>query len=152
MRSYENLSHISENREKQRSYYIPENSYIGLNGIWDFKYYEYDYDEDSTENEWIKTEVPSCWQLKGFDSPNYSNQAYPYSFDPPYVPDKNPMGIYKRQFEIEDTDRKIYITLYFFQIIDYYFHCCPGGGMVDTRDLKSLAFTGVRVRVSFWAI
>ena len=27
---------------------------------------------------------------------------------------------------------------------------CPDGGMVDTRDLKSLALLGVRVRVPLW--
>lgn len=110
MRNYENLNHLSENREKQRAYYIPENGFSDLNGLWDFKYYECDYDEDSAVKEWDKIIVPSCWQLQGYDSPNYTNQAYPYSFDPPYVPDKNPMGIYKREFNIEDTFKKHYVV------------------------------------------
>lgn len=29
---------------------------------------------------------------------------------------------------------------------------CPGGGMVDTGDLKSLASNGVRVQVPPWAL
>ena len=109
MRWYEKLCQISENREKQRAYYIPESGYTDLNGLWDFKYYERDYDEDKVEKEWGKIDVPSCWQLKGFDNPNYTNVAYPYSYDPPYVPEDNPMGIYKREFVVDDVSKKTYI-------------------------------------------
>ena len=149
MRSYENLCHISENREKQRAYYIPEGGFISLNGLWDFKYYERDYDEGAQKKEWIKTEVPSCWQLKGFDSPNYSNQAYPYSFDPPYVPDENPVGIYKREFIVEDTSRKTYIVfegvsscleLY---INDKYVGYSQGSHLQAEYDISSFVFNGV---------
>ena len=104
MRNYENLNHLSENREKQRAYYIPENGFVDLNGLWDFKYYECDYDEESVVKVWDKIIVPSCWQLQGYDNPNYTNQAYPYSFDPPYVPDENPTGVYRRTFEADPDD------------------------------------------------
>lgn len=110
MRSYEDLKHISENRMPQRSFYIPENSCTMLNGQWDFKYYECDYEEDTDEREWDKIEVPSCWQLKGYGNPNYANVAYPFPYDPPYVPDRNPMGVYKREFEVENTERLTYIV------------------------------------------
>ena len=48
MRKYENLSCLHENRLKQRAYYIPENegAMLSLNGIWDFAFYENDFDED----------------------------------------------------------------------------------------------------------
>ena len=104
MRFYEDLSHISENREPQRAYYIPENegAYTLLNGEWDFKFYERDYEENEIEKEWGKIPVPSCWQVQGYENPNYSNSAYPYPVDPPFVPADNPMGVYARYFEIED--------------------------------------------------
>ena len=41
MNKYEDLNHLSENRMPQRAYYIPKNSETLLNGIWDFKFYEY---------------------------------------------------------------------------------------------------------------
>jgi hypothetical protein len=77
MRKYEDLNHLSENRLPQRAYYIPQNGYTLLNGTWDFKFYDCDFEEDYIEKEWGKTEVPSCWQLKGFENPNYANVSYP---------------------------------------------------------------------------
>lgn len=99
IRKYENLSFISENREKQRAYYIPEGGCTSLNGEWNFKFYNCDFEENYTEKEWDKINVPSCWELYGYENPNYANVAYPHPVDPPYVPAKNPMGVYERQFE-----------------------------------------------------
>ena len=56
MRKYENLENISENREPQRAYYIPENGCISLNGEWNFKFYECDFEEDYIEKEWKKSQ------------------------------------------------------------------------------------------------
>ncbi len=110
MRKYEDLKHIKENRLPQRSYYIPESGVINLNGIWDFKFYNADFEETYTEGEWAKIPVPSCWQNEGYENPNYANVAYPFPVDPPYVPDINPMGVYRREFEIADASRKTYIV------------------------------------------
>lgn len=110
MRKYEDLKHIKENRLPQRSYYIPESGVINLNGIWDFKFYNADFEERYTEGEWAKIPVPSCWQNEGYENPNYANVAYPFPVDPPYVPDINPMGVYRREFEIADASRKTYIV------------------------------------------
>lgn len=54
---------------------------------------------------------PSCWQLYGYDSPNYTNINYPYPFDPPYVPDINPLGIYERDFEYTGDLPCVYLVL-----------------------------------------
>ncbi len=110
MKKYENLNFISENREPQRAYYIPQNSCTLLSGVWDFKFYDCDFEESCTQKEWDKIEVPSCWQLKGYENPNYANVAYPFAYDPPYVPNNNPMGVYRREFEIYDTKRDTYIV------------------------------------------
>ena len=112
MRFYENLKHIQENRLPQRSYYIPEGAaeYVLLNGEWDFKYYECDYMEEKEITSWDKIPVPSCWQLYGYEDPNYTNVFYPYPVDPPFVPDENPLGIYARDFEIKDTKKRHYIV------------------------------------------
>ena len=112
MRFYEDLKHISENRERGRAYYIPENegAYTILNGEWDFKFYKRDFDEEKVELDWAKIPVPSCWQLYGYENPNYTNSAYPYPVDAPFVPAENPMGVYAREFELSDTDRDTYIV------------------------------------------
>ncbi len=110
MRFYENLLHIKENRMPQRAYYIPEDGQISLNGEWNFKFYDADFKEEKSIDQWDKIPVPSCWQLHGYDSPNYTNKNYPYPIDPPYVPDENPMGIYMRYFDIKDLDRCYYMV------------------------------------------
>ena len=112
MRFYEDLTHIQENRLPQRSYYIPEGAAkcTSLNGEWNFKYFDCDYKEEKEITEWDKIPVPSCWQLFGYEDPNYTNVFYPYPVDPPYVPDQNPLGVYMRDFEIKDIKKRHYIV------------------------------------------
>ena len=112
MKHYEDLTHISENREPQRAYYIPRNegAYTLLNGEWKFKFYKRDYDEADARMEWDKISVPSCWQLFGYENPNYANVRYPFPIDPPFVPSENPMGVYEREFEVKDVTRDTYIV------------------------------------------
>ena len=106
MRHYENLRYLQENRLPQRAYYIPENegAFVSLNGIWDFRFYQRDYDDTPVSGGPI--DVPSCWQCRGYERPGYTNVIYPYPVDPPYVPDENPMGVYSRAFQVEDTDKR----------------------------------------------
>ena len=112
MRFYENLTQLSANRMAPRSFYIPEGEgvYTLLNGDWQFAYFE-NGDAATEPAAWDTIEVPSCWQMKGYGHPNYTNVCYPYPFDPPYVPDINPCGWYQRTFCIEDTERETYLVL-----------------------------------------
>lgn len=126
MREYERLDKISENREPQRAYYIPYDSlekalsgkkeeskfYRLLNGEWDFKYYESEFDMPDEIGDWDKIPVPSCWQMHGYDQIGYTNVNYPFPVDPPYVPDINPIGVYNTSFllDCEWEQRKTYIV------------------------------------------
>ncbi|MBE6778348.1 MAG: glycoside hydrolase family 2 [Ruminococcaceae bacterium] len=120
MRIYERLDKLSENRLPQRAYYIPYESeekalagnrhesayYKLLNGVWDFKFYQRDFDlpEDLTTIEgWDTLPVPSCWQMYGYEKPQYTNLNYPHPVDPPYVPDENPCGIYRTCFTLDSA-------------------------------------------------
>lgn len=110
MRKYENPLKTSENRLKQRSWYIPEGSEkCDLNGEWRFKYFE-NGDKAGEITEWDNITVPSCWQLKGYENPNYTNINYPFPCDPPYVPDINPVGIYERSFQLTDGSLDTYLV------------------------------------------
>ena len=113
MQFYENTQMTSENRLAPRSYYIPEgkSEYLLLNGTWRFKYYPLDIDVEKNITDWDSINVPSCWQLKGYENPNYTNINYPYPVDPPYVPDDNPCGVYEREFEVTNTDNNTYFVL-----------------------------------------
>ena len=112
MRFYEDLNTIQKNRLPQRAYYIPENpgAYTLLNGDWDFRYYEADFLEEKAPAAWDTIPVPSCWQLHGYDRPNYTNINYPYPVDPPFVPDENPMGVYRRKFTVEKPENRHYLV------------------------------------------
>lgn len=101
---------IHENTMPPRAYYIPYDNlekalcgdeekseyYTLLNGEWDFKYYARDIDCPNVIDEWYKVKVPSCWQTTGYENPYYTNVNYPYPVDPPYVPDDNPVGVYRK--------------------------------------------------------
>ncbi len=82
-----------------------------LNGDWGFRYYDSiidleDFFTDATFEQTIP--VPSNWQLHGYDRPQYTNVCYPIMFNPPFVPDDTPVGVYKRSYNyISDGLRRI---------------------------------------------
>ncbi len=80
-----------------------------LNGLWDFKYAanlsevpDNFYGVDFRTDNWGKIPIPSNWQMHGYDVPNYTNIEYPYPLDPPHVPDDNPIGLYRFDFNMPD--------------------------------------------------
>lgn len=106
-----------------RSYYIPfhtvsevEHSksrkdsrrFISLNGEWSFEYYEnirpYITQELNFPSAKARIEVPSAWQLQGYDQSHYSNYEYVIPFDPPFVPAEVPGAYYKRDVTIKKED------------------------------------------------
>ena len=119
-RYYENLSVLHENTMPARAYYIPASKRMDnlvehreesdrmqlLNGTWKFQYFNSIYDiQDSffeknydTEN-FDEIQVPSVWQMAGYDTHQYTNIRYPFPFDPPYVPQDIPCGAYVHTFE-----------------------------------------------------
>ncbi len=111
MRIYENPEKTSENRKVSSAFYIPKGKaeYTLLNGEWDFAYFDREIDVLEEIEFKDKITVPSCWQIEGYENPNYSNINYPYPCDPPFVPDDNPCGIYKKTFNIENKWGNIYI-------------------------------------------
>ena len=75
---------------------------ISLNGEWDFKYVDAPelspegFEQSWAREGWDKIDVPSVWQLRGYDKMHYTDVLYPFPVNPPYVPDENPTGIYKK--------------------------------------------------------
>lgn len=91
-----------EEREKSECFEL-------LNGKWDFSYYDSIIDmPDSfcSEKPQTKIDVPSNWQLHGFDKPQYTNVNYPIPFNPPFVPDDIPVGVYSRTINYKDDGKK----------------------------------------------
>lgn len=80
-----------------------------LNGKWDFKLFTKPEEVDESllseqvSDDWQDIEVPSNWQLQGFDKPIYCNVKYPFAVNPPFVPSDNPTGCYRREFHVTQT-------------------------------------------------
>ncbi len=126
MRHYEDLDRIHANTLPPRAHYIPydslEKALAGkqedsaffrlLNGLWDFRYFARDIDVPERIGSWETIPVPSCWQAQGYEKPCYTNVNYPYPVDPPYVPDDNPVGVYRRSLRIsrEEAERENYLV------------------------------------------
>ncbi len=110
MRFYEDLQNLHINRLPQRAYYIPEGSRTLLNGTWDFRFYEADYLEEEPTTHWDTAPVPSCWQAQGCEHPWYTNVRFPHPTDMPYVPNDNPMGVYRRSFPVENIRSRHYLV------------------------------------------
>jgi beta-galactosidase len=91
-----------------------------LNGDWDFKF-ALNPDDAPTDfykskvSGWDKIEVPSNWEMKGYDIPIYKSAAYPFRpVNPPYVPrDYNAVGSYQRSFFVSEKWDGMNITLHF---------------------------------------
>ena len=49
-----------------------------------------------------KIDVPSVWQLRGYDKMHYTDVLYPFPVNPPHVPDENPTGIYKKTVVLDE--------------------------------------------------
>jgi beta-galactosidase len=58
------------------------------------------HDVDFDDADWATLPVPAHWQLHGYGKPAYTNVQYPFPVDPPYVPDENPTGEYRRTFDL----------------------------------------------------
>ncbi len=95
-----------QNREKSGRFEL-------LNGNWNFRYFDsiIDLEDDFLSIKSKETiPVPANWQLYGYDTPQYTNVSYPITYDPPYVPDDTPVGIYSREYEYAPTDEDVILT------------------------------------------
>jgi beta-galactosidase len=90
--------------------------FLSLNGEWRFKFVSSPADRpgmssffgnDADVSTWDNIEVPSCWEMKGYDKPVYANVNYPFEDNPPVIKlrsefagqlGENPVGSYRREF------------------------------------------------------
>lgn len=128
-RYYEDPSALHIGTMDNRAYYVPDASKecgfpaetaeesqkaLLLSGCqWSFRYDSCPEDvpesfirEDCCEESlgYAPILVPGCWQNYGYDRHQYTNTRYPFPFDPPYVPEENPCGSYRRWFELTEEE------------------------------------------------
>ena len=157
-RYYENLSVLHENTMPARAYYIPASRRIDnlvehreesdrmqlLNGTWKFQYFNSIYDiKDSffeknydTEN-FDEIQVPSVWQMAGYDTHQYTNIRYPFPFDPPYVPQDIPCGAYVHTFEYS-RDEKAPKSFLNFEGVDSCFYVWINGSYIGYSQVSHM--------------
>jgi len=122
-------------REMPRAYFVPfanveqarsEDKWNSpmvqsLNGMWKFhlaqnpseRPYWFFKDDFDTRN-WDDIKVPSNWEMEGYDYPIYVNITYPHEKTPPLIQDHyNPVGSYKRTFQIPSNWKEKEIILHF---------------------------------------
>ncbi len=102
---------------------IPANSknYMNLNGSWKFNWVEKPADaptafwkDNFNTGNWDNFQVPANWEVNGFGVPIYTDVAYPFPANPPYVPvDYNPVGTYKRFFNLPEGWDQNQVILHF---------------------------------------
>jgi beta-galactosidase len=96
LNGYKTIANARQKQDAQKQF---------LNGKWDFKLIAKpeDVDDsllDESVDDWQTINVPSNWQLQGFDKPIYCNVKYPFAVNPPFVPSDNPTGLYRTEFDI----------------------------------------------------
>lgn len=104
--------------------------YQSLNGTWKFYFVESykQLPENITDSvvalaDWKDIKVPGNWEIQGFGTPIYVNHPYEFverdpktrfpKMEPPYLPEKNPVGVYRREIDIPEEweDREIFLTI-----------------------------------------
>lgn len=113
--SYENetLALLDEKENSKR--------FMSLNGIWKFHFAETPsliINEMTQSNYPLEhldeITVPGNWEPQGFGIPYYLDEEYPFKADPPFTPEDNPVGMYKRKFTIgSDWEQEGRTILYF---------------------------------------
>ncbi len=136
--------------EAPRAYFIPYQNdaaartdnrggssfFTSLCGEWDFRYYPSvhaveDFTVPNFSREGFdKMQVPRSWQTvlgRGYDVPNYTNQRYPFPFDPPYLPNDIPCGLYMREMFVREeliASKRLYLN---FEGVDSCFYLFVNG-------------------------
>ncbi|WP_414703220.1 glycoside hydrolase family 2 TIM barrel-domain containing protein [Proteiniphilum sp. UBA5280] len=122
--TYDNKSDALKTRFEESKYYK------SLNGTWDF-YFVDSYKQlpenvtDSTVSldGWKEIRVPGNWEMQGFGTAIYVNHPYEFverdpktrypKIEQPYLPEDNPVGVYRREIDIPESwsDREIFLSL-----------------------------------------
>ena len=106
-----------------------------LNGQWQFSWFAA---PEAVPESWLTSDlpqadiinVPSNWQMDGYDAPIYTNVTYPIPVNPPYVPAQNPTGCYSLTFNIEDAWLEEGQTRIIFDGVNSAFHLWCNGRWV----------------------
>ncbi|MCX7044675.1 MAG: DUF4981 domain-containing protein [Candidatus Sumerlaeota bacterium] len=103
--------------------------HLSLNGEWKFHWVGKPADRpigfeapDYDDAAWDKLPVPSNWEMHGYGIPIYTNVKYPFPPDPPRIPhDYNPVGSYRREFEVPAAWNGRQVFIHFGGVISHFY-------------------------------
>lgn len=100
---------------------------LPLDGTWRFRFAEDVADTPAgfhaagyDVSAWDMIEVPSCWEMKGYSYPIYTNVIYPFPNTPPVIRRDNPAGCYVREFDLPEAWAGERVRLHFGGV----YSCC----------------------------
>lgn len=171
---WQDETRLAFGKEPPRAFFVPYSSIEealargaspfvkSLNGDWHFHwvprpelrpmdFFRTDYDSSA----WATIPVPSNWQLHGYGTPIYTNQAYPFVCNPPSVMDeppehytafteRNPVGSYRLDFQTpaEWNGRRVLLN---FDGVSSFFYLWVNGEYIgfskDSRTTASFDIT-----------
>lgn len=133
-KNFENPRFVSENKLETRSTFYPFPSETEavtnnrdqspwlkfLNGDWKFHFSPETasvpagfHRENFVVASWDNIDVPSCWEMRGYGTPIYTNVVYPFPVNPPYIERENPVGIYVKEFTVPEGWNNHEVILHF---------------------------------------
>lgn len=95
--------------------------FMSLDGKWKFMWSPSPdarpdgfWEEEFDISAWNEIDVPGNWELQGYGTPMYVNLGYAFTPYPPHVPhDDNPVGSYRREFNLPETWNGRHVYLHF---------------------------------------
>ncbi|MGB3727260.1 MAG: glycoside hydrolase family 2 TIM barrel-domain containing protein [Glaciecola sp.] len=161
LKEWENPEVFAVNKLPMRASFYPFNSdpgafvsepwsqsnYLLLNGKWKFHYSkspqerpELFFQADYDVSQWDDIPVPANWQLQGYGVPNYVNMRVDFTDQPVAgeLPEEhNPVGSYKRTFEVPDNWQEQRVFLHLGAIKSAYYVWVNGNYVGFAQDSKS---------------
>ena len=156
---HKSLTDIHIGCEEPRAYFVPYHSqdaarggyrdnskfFKTLIGCWDFKFFDSVNDVPDIRSEKIefseKLDVPMNWQHafgRKYDKIQYTNVDYPIPLDPPYIPEENPAGLYKRTFNLTRENLSEKDVIINFEGVDSCFYLFINGNFVGYSQVSHM--------------
>nr|AMK07522.1 beta-galactosidase [Klebsiella sp. T17-2] len=125
--SWQNADDARANRKSAQKF--------SLNGQWQFAWFA---SPEAVPESWLTSDlpqadtinVPSNWQMDGYDAPIYTNVTYPIPVNPPFVPTDNPTGCYSLTFCVDEAWLQEGQTRIIFDGVNSAFHLWCNGRWV----------------------
>lgn len=85
---------------------------------------------------WRSITVPGNWERQGYGKPHYTNVQMPWPHEPPFVPEANPTGIYRREFAVPAEWAGQRVVVHFGGADNMLFVYCNGHAVGMSKDAR----------------